>query len=201
MKRLLDLVVSIIFILLLSPVFVLIAIAILTTDGFPILFGQVRVGRDLKTFQIYKFRTMKNGSAKGDIPSNATQAEIQASRAAYQTTTRNDPRITPVGHFLRKTSLDELPQLINVIKGEMSLVGPRPMVPAQQVDWDSSYWQDRHKVHPGITGLAQINGRSSISREKLIECDLDYAQSPGALRDLEILIKTAMQILRMTGNA
>jgi len=135
---------------------------------------QERLGKNGEVFKIYKFRTMvENAESKGS--------------GIY--TSKGDPRITKVGHFLRKTSLDELPQLLNVLKGDMSLVGPRPTLEYQVKEYNEYQWQ-RLKVKPGVTGLAQINGRQSLTWKGKIDYDVQYVNNRSFLLDLKIIFKT-----------
>lgn len=183
MKRLFDMTVSAAGLVVASPVMAIVVLAILLRDGRPVIFRQVRVGRNARTFEILKFRTMlKDAQTLGGI-----------------CTTALDPRITPLGRTLRKSSLDELPQLINVLRGDMSLVGPRPDTPGQEGDYSAADWQARCSVRPGITGLAQATLRSSATPEQRLALDLEYVRNPGLLQDLKILGKTFVQVLSKGG--
>ncbi len=184
-KRLFDVALSGLALLLLMPVFMAISIAIIVEDGGPVLFRQRRMGRGNRFFMIYKFRSM-----------SVERADADGARSAA----RDDDRITRVGRFIRKTSLDELPQLLNVLKGEMSMVGPRPHALGSRAGlkmfWqvDSRYWH-RHCLRPGITGLAQIRGlRGATDHEQdlseRLQSDLEYLQGWTILRDLRILFAT-----------
>ena len=183
-KRLFDLLLSALALLLLSPLLVATALAVWLEDGRPVLFRQVRVGRGGREFGMYKFRSMvKNAAALGP-----------------HFTASGDPRITRTGRLIRRTSLDELPQLFNVLGGDMSLVGPRPDVPAQRADYAAADWQDRCSVRPGITGLAQARLRSEATPAQRLALDLDYAQQAraGGLAtlwlDLRIIVWTAARL-------
>ena len=181
MKRLLDVAVSALALVLLAPVLLLVALAIALESGRPVLFKQLRVGRGDREFGLYKFRSMvKDAAAIG--PFN---------------TAANDPRITPVGRFIRRTSLDELPQLLNVLRGDMSLVGPRPDVPVQRSLYGDADWALRCSVRPGITGLAQVVLRSEGSEDQRRELDLRYVREHSVWLDLKILAWTAG---RLTGR-
>lgn len=170
-KRLFDLLLSALALLLLSPLLLGTALAVWWEDGRPVLFRQVRVGRQGREFGMYKFRSMvKNAAAIGP----------------YHTAS-DDPRITRVGRFIRRTSLDELPQLLNVLKGDMSLVGPRPDVPAQRALYSQADWAARCSVRPGVTGLAQARLRSAATPEQRLALDLQYAREAGVWLDLRIL--------------
>lgn len=184
-KRLFDVIVSLVAIVMLSPVLIATAVAVKLSSPGPVLFRQSRIGRDARPFEIFKFRSMR--------------AEATDHRAD-QLTQRDDPRVTPVGAFIRRTSIDELPQLFNVLKGDMSIVGPRPHAPgakaADSLYWevDSRYWA-RHCIKPGITGLAQIRGHrgSTDAHEDLVlrlQSDLEYVTGWSIRRDLGILLAT-----------
>lgn len=187
MKRLLDLVVTSVVLLLVSPILLIVAIAVRLDSPGPILFRQGRLGKDRKIYQIFKFRTM------------VVNAEhIGAGLFNY----KDDPRITRIGRFLRRTSLDELPQLFNVIKGDMSLVGPRPPVSYELGD-PTAFTGDllrRFSVRPGITGLAQVSGRNELSWDEKIRYDMKYLsdfEKFGFLLDLKLLALTAVKVMRM----
>ena len=181
MKRVFDVAVSALALLLLSPVLLAVAIAIALESGFPVLFKQQRVGRGDREFGLYKFRSMvKNAAAIGPYHSAS-----------------DDPRITRSGRFIRRTSLDELPQLLNVLKGEMSLVGPRPDVPAQRALYRPQDWRLRCSVRPGITGLAQAKLRSEATPQQRLDLDLRYVREQSLGLDLRILFWT---LGRLTGK-
>jgi lipopolysaccharide/colanic/teichoic acid biosynthesis glycosyltransferase len=181
MKRLLDIVVALAALVLLSPVLLLAAAAVVIESGRPVLFRQRRVGLGGHPFEMFKFRSMvKDAAAIGPY-----------------FTSGDDPRITRVGRFLRRSSIDELPQLLNVLRGDMSLVGPRPDVPAQQALYRPEDWALRCSVRPGITGLAQATMRSQATPEQRLAADLDYARRHGLARDLRIL---AMTVRRLGGQ-
>ncbi len=180
MKRTLDFIASGVGLLLISPIFLLIALLIKLNSTGPVLFAQTRVGRNCEAFKLYKFRSM------------VTNAE---SVGPYYTQ-QNDPRITRIGRFIRKTSLDELPQLINVLKGEMSIVGPRPDVPAQRELYTEEEWSERHFVRPGVTGLAQSTLRSEATAEQRKNLDLEYVRKNTIVLDLKIILWTAKQVFR-----
>jgi exopolysaccharide biosynthesis polyprenyl glycosylphosphotransferase len=198
-KRAIDILVSLTAIILLSPVMVLTAILVKLTSQGPIFFVQKRLGLNKRMFNIYKFRTMV-------VDAEARLKDLEhlneANGAVFKI--KKDPRVTPVGAFLRKTSIDELPQLFNVLKGEMSLVGPRPL---QVRDYElfethCGDWQrKRFSVRPGITCLWQIKGRSSTTFERWMELDLQYIRTWSLWLDLEILAKTLPAVLRGSGAA
>lgn len=184
MKRALDLLVAAPLALLLALPMLVVACAVWLDSGRPVLFAQTRVGRGQRPFRLLKFRSMV----------------VDAEARGPQRTASGDPRITRVGRILRRTSLDELPQLINVLRGDMSLVGPRPDVPAQAADYSPADWALRCSVRPGITGLAQATWRSRATPAQRLAADLDYVRDHGVLRDLRILALTAAQLLRRSGN-
>ncbi|MCB0351686.1 MAG: sugar transferase [Bdellovibrionales bacterium] len=168
-------------VLILLPILILISIFIFFRMGAPILYRQIRMGKNLNTFTIYKFRSMVN----------------DADKMGSYSTASGDARITPLGQFLRKTSLDELPQVLNVLKGEMSFIGPRPDLPAQKEQYpDEESWVGRHKVRPGITGLSQVRFRSSSTLAERRETDLEYAQNLSFWLDVRILIDTVFVVLK-----
>ncbi|MGM9930587.1 sugar transferase [Pradoshia sp.] len=188
-KRYMDIVLSIIGLLLLIPVFVIVAALIKLEDPeAPVFFKQVRVGKDGKTFNMYKFRSMIH-HAESLIDSLLDQNE--SSGALFKM--KEDPRVTKIGRFIRKTSIDELPQLWNVLKGEMSLVGPRPPLP-REVETYTEYHKQRLSVVPGCTGLWQVSGRSSVGFEKMVELDLHYIQNRHFFYDVKLICKTIIII-------
>lgn len=191
-KRLIDVAGSLILLILTAPLACAICLLIATTSPGGILFRQARAGRGGRPFTMLKFRTMRAGahSERG-----ALAAHNEADGFLFKI--RNDPRITPVGRVLRRLSLDELPQLVNVLRGEMSLVGPRPL----PVD-DSHYTgpaRARLAVLPGLTGLWQINGRSELPWEEMIRLDLHYVKHHSVGLDLAILARTVPTVLTARG--
>jgi exopolysaccharide biosynthesis polyprenyl glycosylphosphotransferase len=178
---------------LLAPAFLLVALAIRFSDGGPAFFRQTRVGRDGRAFTVYKFRTMVLGAED-------RKAELEAinEKDGLLFKIRNDPRITTVGGWLRRWSVDELPQLINVVRGDMSLVGPRPALPDEAARY-GDYVRRRLVVKPGLTGLWQVNGRSDLSWEESVRLDLRYVENWSLVLDLQILWKTCSAVLRGSG--
>jgi exopolysaccharide biosynthesis polyprenyl glycosylphosphotransferase len=192
-KRFFDLVVGMLTLLLAWPVMVLVAIAVKLDSPGPALFVQERIGENGQPFKMYKFRSMVVGAEA----MNATLA-VRGQHGALVHKTPNDPRVTRVGHFIRRTSLDELPQLFNVLQGEMSLVGPRPELPWLVENYE--IWQRRRfAVPPGITGWWQINGRSERLMHMHTEDDLYYIQNYSPLLDLQILWRTIGVVVRGRG--
>jgi len=171
------------------PLLVSVAILIKVDDvKSPVFFKQIRVGKDGKKFRMYKFRSMVN-NAEGLLASLLDQNET--SGALFKM--KDDPRVTKVGRFIRKTSIDELPQLWNVLKGEMSLVGPRPPLP-REVESYTDYHKQRLSVVPGCTGLWQVSGRSSVGFEKMVELDLHYIRNRHFFYDMKLICKTIIII-------
>ena len=193
-KRVFDCVFSGLLLILLAPLFFVVAVLVKCTSPGAVLFRQTRVGLNKRQFQIYKFRTMiANAEQIQDelLPLNEMAGPV------FKIT--NDPRVTPLGRVLRKTSIDELPQLFNVLKGEMSLVGPRAMSLRDYQLFDQDWQRRRFSVKPGITCLWQVNGRSSIPFEKWMELDMQYIDKWSLWLDLKILAQTVPAVLRGTG--
>lgn len=195
LKGLLDRLAGALFLLVFSPLLIVIALAILITMGRPIFFIQIRVGRQGRHFHIYKFRTMTvEGGSKSTRSGEVAGESLAEARKRFKTTDPNDKRVTKVGRILRKTHLDELPQFINVVNGDMSLVGPRPDVPVQEADYRPRYWHERCVVKPGITGLAQvITARSTRHR---LAMDIYYIRHLTLRLDLQVLIRTVMSVIK-----
>ena len=193
-KRLLDIVASAVLLVLLSPLFLAVAIAIRLEDPGPILFKQKRVGRWGTLFTMWKFRSMFTDAEERKRELMA-QNEMEGGVLFKM---KDDPRITKVGRIIRKTSIDELPQLWNVFKGEMSLVGPRPPV-TQEVDQYSLSDRRRLEVIPGITCIWQVSGRSDIPFDQQVELDVQYIESQSFWNDIKILLKTVPALLFGTG--
>lgn len=183
-KRLLDFILSLIGLIILSPVLLVVAILVKCSSKGPIFFKQERLGKDGKVFKIIKFRTMINNA--------------ENLGTGLRITGKDDFRITKVGGVLRKLSLDELPQLINVLKGDMSLVGPRPPVtyfPHKYEEYDEIQ-QQRFYVRPGITGLAQVRVRNNATWDERIEIDVEYVKSLSFINDFKILFETVFKLLK-----
>ncbi|ACS99897.1 sugar transferase [Paenibacillus sp. JDR-2] len=184
-KRGFDLIAASLGLILLSPLFFLVALLIkLESPKGSVFFYQTRVGRNEQTFRMYKFRSMV-ANAEEMLDSLLSQNEIKGAMFKM----KEDPRITKVGRFIRKTSIDELPQLWNVIRGDMSLVGPRPALP-REVNEYTSYDKLRLKVLPGCTGLWQVSGRNELSFKEMVELDLKYIEERGFLLDLKLMLLT-----------
>jgi len=204
--RALDITVSAVLLVLLVPLFLIIAAAIRLDSAGRAVYRQRRVGRDLTPFTVNKFRTMRSGAGHEThrqfvvelIAGGQSQGEASGEPNFFKIA--NDNRVTRVGHFLRKSSLDELPQLWNVLRGDMSLVGPRPPIP-YEVDHYPPHWFDRFAVKPGMTGLWQVSGRSQLTLEEMIALDVDYARRRSFWLNLKILARTLPAVLRARGAA
>jgi lipopolysaccharide/colanic/teichoic acid biosynthesis glycosyltransferase len=182
MPRIFDILIAILALALLSPVLVVAAVWIKLGSSGPVIYRQRRVGKDGREFELLKLRTMEQGSDPVGVGTVVA---------------RDDPRVTAAGRFLRRTSLDEIPNLINVLRGEMAIVGPRPTIPAQVKDY-TAHQHRRHEVRPGLTGWAQVQGRAGIPWEERIELDVEYVDRRSLGVDLRILLKTAW--LLVTGH-
>ena len=194
-KRLLDIVVSAFALLISSPLMLGTAIAIKLDDGGPIFFSQQRIGLHGKPFTMYKFRSMVTNAE--ELKKKLAEENGQTDRFIFKM--KDDPRITKVGRFIRKTSLDEFPQFFNVLKGDMSLVGPRPALPEEVARYGSLY-SARLLVKPGITGPWQVSGRSDLSQEQSEYLDVSYIENWSIAGDLAILAKTVLVVFRGTGS-
>jgi lipopolysaccharide/colanic/teichoic acid biosynthesis glycosyltransferase len=178
-KRVLDILIAVVGIFILSPVFVGIWLTIKLSNEGPIIFRQQRAGKNSKPFVFYKFRTMKpDVEAFGPSPKSGL-----------------DPRLTKAGKFLREYSLDELPQLLNVLKGDMSVVGPRPLYISQIPEWNERQKQ-RLLVKPGLTGLAQISGRGELTLEEKLDLDVKYVETASLLTDIRIILSTIAYVFK-----
>ena len=175
-KRILDIVLSLLAIIILSPIYIIVGILVLIFLGRPIIFKQERPGKDEKIFTLYKFRTMTN---KKDKKGNLLPDE---------------KRLTKFGKFLRSTSLDELPELFNILKGDMAIIGPRPLL-VEYLKYYNKKERHRHDVRPGLTGLAQVNGRNTISWTKKFEYDIKYVNNITFKEDLKIVLLTIKKVI------
>jgi len=189
MKRLFDIILSLISLLILFPLFVLIPLMIKIDSGGPVFFRQIRIGKKSKIFKIIKFRTMVKDAEKRKVNFEKRDPILKE---------KNDPRITQFGKNLRKYSLDEIPQFLNVLKGEMSIVGPRPLTPEDAEHYNLKNIK-RFEIRPGITGLSQIKGRSDITLQDSSELDIHYIENHTFLMDIKILIKTIPVVLNGKG--
>lgn len=179
-KRLLDIIISVFALILFSPILLILAVLIRITLGAPIIFKQKRPGKNGKIFEIYKFRTMNSD------------------KDVYGNLLPDNERLTSFGKFIRSTSLDELPELINILKGEMSLVGPRPLL-VEYLTLYSEEQKHRHDVLPGLTGWAQVNGRNAISWNEKFKYDLEYVENVSFLFDVKVVFYTIKIVLTRSG--
>jgi lipopolysaccharide/colanic/teichoic acid biosynthesis glycosyltransferase len=178
-KRIVDIFIALLAVIILLPVFIVIFAAIKVTSKGPAIFKQQRAGKAGRPFSLYKFRTMRLGVFQfGPSPK-----------------TSDDPRLTKIGRFLREYSLDELPQFFNVLKGDMSTVGPRPLYVSQMAEWDQRQ-RKRLLVKPGLTGLAQISGRGQLTREEKLELDAMYVETANLWLDIKIIVRTIGRVFR-----
>lgn len=198
LKRGLDIVLSVCAILFFLPAFIVISIALLWTDGFPIYFRHSRIGRDGRSFECIKFRTMVNDSEER-LRTLLQDDPVRRKEWLETYKLREDPRIHPLGAILRKSSLDELPQLINVLKGDMSIVGPRPIVTDEIARYRENFLTFA-SVRPGLTGLWQVSGRSNTSYPERVNLDVQYIRDIGLTKDLWILAKTVWVVLAGRGS-
>ncbi len=182
MPRIFDILIAALALIVFSPVLLIAAIAIKLGSQGPVIYRQRRVGKGGEEFELFKLRTMEQGSDPVGVGTVVA---------------RDDPRVTAAGRFLRRTSLDEIPNLVNVLRGEMAIIGPRPTIPTQVVDYTPQQHR-RHEVRPGLTGWAQVQGRAGIPWEQRIELDVEYVERRSFALDLRILAKTAW--LLVTGH-
>ena len=208
-KRLMDIAGSILGLIILSPIFLLTIIAVKLESLGPVFYAPTRVGRAGKLFKMYKFRSMKMYNLAGNITHADEILRLDSKllakykKSGYKLT--KDPRLTRIGSFLRKFSIDELPQLINVIKGEMSLVGPRAYLPEELSEQQKVYPKTKGLVKtlllakPGMTGFWQVSGRSKINFENRIEIDAEYVRKHSLLYDLKLLLKTIPAVIQAKG--
>jgi len=193
LKRISDILISGLLLIILLPVFLLLTLLIYLTSGFPVLFQSVRIGKDGRQIIIYKFRTMINIDERQYLK-NLISGNLGPKRGNIKAKMENDPRITNVGRFLRKYGLDEIPQLVSILKGEMSLVGPRP-----RLLYEVYHFSERQKViltvKPGLTGLSQMARGGYNNFEDLINLDIEYIKKRSIFIDLKILIKTVLKTI------
>lgn len=184
LKRSFDIIASAVGLVALGPVFLAVAIAIKCDDGGPVFYDQIRIGKNGKKFKMYKFRSMRV-NAEDEMEKLQEHSEVDGAMFKM----KNDPRVTRVGKFIRKTSIDEFPQLLNVLLGQMSIVGPRPPLPREVADY-TQYDKQRLYVKPGCTGLWQVTARNSVGFQEMVNIDLDYIQRRSIWLDLKIIFKT-----------
>lgn len=192
-KRTIDIAASFMGLVILSPVFLVTAAAIKLEDGGPVIFVQKRNGLDGKVFKMFKFRSM---CVNAEQMHKELLKKNELDGPAFKM--KNDPRLTKIGRFIRRTSIDELPQLVNVIKGEMSIVGPRPL-PTYETEKCTSYQKQRLLVKPGLTCYWQVCGRNNISFDEWIEMDLKYIREACIITDFKIMCRTVISVLTGIG--
>ncbi len=197
-KRLFDIAASATALLLLSPLFLIVALLIRLDSKGPIFFSQNRVGKHGHKFRFWKFRSMDVDAEKHKAALKELNNKLNNKQCDVRFKMENDPRITRVGHFLRKFSIDELPQLWNVLKGDMSLVGPRPPLPDEVAKY-TPYQHRRLEVTPGITCIWQVSGRSNIPFEEQVKMDLKYIANQSFWNDMRLLLKTIPAVLEARG--
>lgn len=193
-KRAIDILLSFLGLIILSPIFLIIAIAIKIDSKGPVFFLHKRIGKNGKEFKMYKFRTMCDNAE--DMIKNFTEEQKKEFEKNYKLT--NDPRITRVGKILRKSSLDELPQILNILKGELSIIGPRPVV-RDELEKYGDQKQKLLSVKPGLTGYWAVNGRSDTTYEERINMELYYVDHISFLLDIKIFFKTILVVLKREG--
>ena len=196
-KRVFDILFGILGILALIPIsFVVLIINFFNKDYAPIIYTQTRIGKDGKEFKLYKFRSMVPNA--DEVLKELLKKKKYKKEWDKNKKLKNDPRVTKVGKILRKSSLDELPQFINILKGDMSLVGPRPYLPSEKNDM-GNYYDDIIKTKPGLTGYWQVSGRSDVSFKKRLELEQYYSNNYSLLLDIKIIFKTIKVVLGMNG--
>jgi exopolysaccharide biosynthesis polyprenyl glycosylphosphotransferase len=193
-KRALDVILSLVLLPAIAPLLIMIALLVKMTSSGPVFFKQERIGRNKRRFHIYKFRTMVINAEKLQ---SALEGLNEAAGPVFKI--KNDPRVTPIGRLLRRTSLDELPQLFNVLRGEMSLVGPRPLPLRDYEGFDQDWQRRRFSVRPGITCLWQVNGRSNVAFDHWMKLDLQYLDEWSIWLDMKILVQTIPAVLKRSG--
>ena len=180
-KRVFDFLSSLLGLIIISPLFIIVVVLVWIYHGSPVFFGQKRPGKNERIFKMYKFRTMTNEKDR------------------YGNLFPDEKRITKFGSFLRKTSLDELPELINVMKGDMSLIGPRPLL-IKYLPYYTEREHKRHLVRPGLTGLAQVSGRNTLKWENRLESDVTYVENISFILDMKILFRTVLTLIKSNKN-
>ena len=195
-KRAIDFIGALVGLILLSPIMLIVAIAIKLEDPKGnIIFGHMRVGKDGKMFPCLKFRSMFSNAE--EMKKNFTEEQKREYAETFKL--KDDPRITKVGKFIRKTSLDELPQLLNILKGDMAIVGPRPIV-TDELDFYGEYEDYYKAVKPGLTGLWQVSGRSDTTYDERVALDMEYVTTRNTFKDLYIIFMTAVKVLKREGS-
>lgn len=194
LKRVFDIFVGLLALIVLSPIILIVAVLVKMDSPGPVVFGHERIGKNNKKIKVYKFRSMYQNSQ--EIFDNFTEEQKKEYYINFKLD--NDPRITKIGSFLRKTSLDELPQLINIIKGDMSFVGPRPIV-EKEVEKYGPYFEKFVSVTPGLTGYWQANGRSDTTYDQRVQMDMYYIDNRSFVMDIKIIVKTFTSVIKKEG--
>lgn len=194
MKRLIDVIGSIVALVVFTPTMLVIMLLIKLEDKGPVFYGQTRIGKNGAGFKMWKFRSMRVNAHE-----LRSQMMVQNDADGPMFKIKDDPRVTKIGHFIREKSLDEIPQFFNVLKGEMSLVGPRPSLPEEVMEFDSRE-RERLNVLPGLTGLWQVSGRNDLSFDDMIALDLEYVKHHSVLWDIKIIFITVAQMFFSKGN-
>lgn len=194
MKRLIDVIGSIVALVVFTPTMLVIMLLIKLEDKGPLFYGQTRIGKNGAEFKMWKFRSMIENAHE---LRSQMMAQNDADGPMFKI--KDDPRVTKIGHFIREKSLDEIPQFFNVLKGEMSLVGPRPSLPEEVMEFDSRE-RERLNVLPGLTGLWQVSGRNNLSFDDMIALDLEYVKHHSVLWDIKIIFMTMYQMFFSKGN-
>lgn len=194
MKRLIDVIGSIVALVVFTPTMLVIMLLIKFEDKGPVFYGQTRIGKNGAEFKMWKFRSMRENAHE---LRSQMMAQNDADGPMFKI--KDDPRVTKIGHFIREKSLDEIPQFFNVLKGEMSLVGPRPSLPEEVMEFDSRE-RERLNVLPGLTGLWQVSGRNDLSFDDMIALDLEYVKHHSVLWDVKIIFITVAQMFFSKGN-
>lgn len=201
-KRPFDLLVACVCLVLLSPLLAIVAMMVSATTPGSAFFRQTRIGRDRRPFVLYKFRTMYDGSPddvhRQYVSRLLTEDRPPTGGRRGLFKLEDDRRVTPIGRFLRRTSIDELPQLLNIVRGDMSLVGPRPLLPFEAELIGPAY-SDRFLAHPGLTGLWQVSGRNKLTMRQGLDLDVEYVHKRSFVFDLAILFKTVPVVLSTNG--
>lgn len=193
-KRIFDIFSATCALVIFSPIFLVLSIWVRFDSKGPVFFGHTRIGKDGRNIKVYKFRTMVVNAQ--EVFNNFTEEQKREFEKNFKLD--NDPRITKVGGFLRRTSLDELPQLVNIIKGDMSVVGPRPIVEKEKIKY-GKYMDRLVTIKPGLTGFWQANGRSDTSYEERVKMDMYYIDNRSLLLDIKIIFKTVISVVKKEG--
>lgn len=197
-KRLIDVTGAVLILIVFLPVLCIVTASVVATSGWPVFYSHRRLGLGGRSFSLYKFRSMRKNADQVLTAFLDSDAAARSEWEAFRKL-KDDPRVTPLGAFLRRSSLDEFPQLWNVLKGEMSLVGPRPVTKSERSKY-AEHWKTYCSMKPGISGLWQVNGRNDLTYAQRVEFDVEYVRSWSLTMDLRILAKTVAVVLRKEGS-